>query len=65
MCWEYDYYGKEAVCACGKGKVIKHCYQANDDWNSRKSGCVGIEIQCPDWKTMPYKNNTEILSWPA
>ena len=47
MSWdriETDMYSK---CACGQGRVIKHCWQEDDDWNRSRSGISGYDIACP------------------
>lgn len=43
-----DYY-EESICACGKGKVIKHIYLVEkNDW-AGYTECEGnVEILCPD-----------------
>ena len=47
MCWEEEYI-EEAVCPCGKGKIIKKNYC--DDWNRYKSDNAIIECEECDKK---------------
>lgn len=46
--WDYD---EESLCACGKGKVIKHSYREDDDWNRAREGVTGVDILCPYCKS--------------
>lgn len=48
MSWGTYTYDKFSSCACGKGLVIQHCWQEDDDWNRSNSGYTGIDINCPD-----------------
>lgn len=41
---------ESAVCACGKGKVIRHYYFDMNDWNQIRDGYYGEEIQCNECK---------------
>lgn len=51
MSWERYDFDEQSPCACGKGKVVKHCYREDDDWNRSREGCTGVDIECPDCKS--------------
>lgn len=46
MNWDRYTYDKYSSWACGKGLVIQHCWQEDDDWNRSNSGYTGIDIDC-------------------
>ena len=48
MGWDRIEYDKHSNCACGKGQVIKRCWQENDDWNRSCIGVLGYEIECSE-----------------
>ncbi|MGP1405007.1 hypothetical protein [Filifactor alocis] len=50
MSWDRYDFDEQSHCACGKGKVIKHCYREDDDWNRSREGCTGVDIECSDCK---------------
>lgn len=58
--WEYNKYSK---CACGKGKVIAHCWHADDDWNRSESGINSIEISCHDCSKSYHVETVHRYSW--
>lgn len=58
--WTYDEYSD---CACGKGKIIAHCWQADDDWNRSESGINSIEITCHDCKKNYHLETIHRYSW--
>ncbi len=47
MSWDRYEYDEQSPCACGKGRVIKHRYMEDDDWNRIRSGTLGYDIECP------------------
>ena len=47
MSWDRMEYKEYAVCKCGKGRVVRHLYREDDDWNRTRYGCVSEEIECP------------------
>lgn len=51
MSWDRFEYIESAICACGKGTVIKHCYQEDDDWNRSRNGCTEVRILCQKCKS--------------
>ncbi len=48
MSWDRFEYDEIAKCRCGKGKIVRHMYEEEDDWNRSRGGCTGEEIQCPE-----------------
>ena len=48
MSWDSFEYDLSARCACGKGKVIRHILQRDDDWNRSETQCLGEKIHCAD-----------------
>lgn len=50
MGWDRYNFDEQSSCACGKGKVIKHCYCEDDDRNRSRTGRTGVDIECPDCK---------------
>ncbi len=48
MSWDIIEYDEFSNCACGKGKVVRHMQQRDDDWNRSETRCLGEEIQCVD-----------------
>lgn len=50
MSWDIINYDQTAQCACGKGKVVRHIEQRDDDWNRSETNCLGEEILCPECK---------------
>lgn len=48
MSWERTEYTENAVCACGKGKVVRQAYIEDDDWNGTRSGTILEEICCSE-----------------
>ena len=58
-----DYY-EEAICACGKGKVIKPIYLVEkNDWAGYNKYEGDVEISCPDCsKKYNYKRITKAVS---
>ena len=47
MSWEImDKWDEKSVCACGKGFVIRTCYEEGDDWDRYRSGVLKTEIKC-------------------
>ena len=57
MSWDRINTDKYSNCACGQGRVIKHCWQEYDDWNRSRNGVLGYDIECPN-----CKNNYHISS---
>ena len=54
MSWDRFERDEYSDCACGQGKVIKHCWQAEDDWNRYDSDVFGYDIECPNCKNIYY-----------
>ena len=48
MSWDIIEYDEFSNCACGKGKVVRHMQQRDDDWNRSETRCLGEEIHCAD-----------------
>lgn len=48
MSWDRTTYNEYSSCKCGKGKVVRHMYYEQDDWNRFRDGCTGEEILCTD-----------------
>ena len=46
MSWDRIEYTEYAVCACGKGKVVRHAYSESDDWNRSRDGIISESILC-------------------
>ncbi len=51
MSWDTINYDEASICACGKGYVIRHMQQRDDDWNRSETSCLGEELSCPNCKT--------------
>ncbi len=50
MSWDRFETDELSICACGLGRVIKHSWQKEDDWNRGYNGVSGYEIECPNCK---------------
>lgn len=50
MSWDRIEYMETAVCACGKGMIVRRAYIEDDDWNRSRSGIIEEEICCDDCK---------------
>jgi len=50
MSWDRTEYTETAVCACGKGKIVRRAYIEEDDWNRTQSGIISEEICCAECK---------------
>lgn len=48
MSWDRIEYDEFAKCKCGKGKVIRHMYREEDDWNRTREECTSEKIDCPE-----------------
>lgn len=48
MSWERTEYTETAVCACGKGKVVRRAYIEDDDWNRTRNGTISEGICCSE-----------------
>ena len=48
MSWDRIEYDEFAKCKCGKGKVIRHMYRVDDDWNRTREGCIIEKLDCPE-----------------
>lgn len=46
MSWDKFNYDETAICACGKGKVIRHMQQRDSDWNQSETYCLSEELLC-------------------
>lgn len=46
MSWERTEYEETAICACGKGIVVRRCYVEFDDWNRSRDGILSEKIFC-------------------
>jgi len=51
MSWDRFDYTETSNCACGKGKVTRHSYREDDDWNRTRYGTYGMDIECPECKS--------------
>ena len=61
MSWDTFEYDEFSNCACGKGKVIRHMQQRDDDWNRVETSCLGEEIECTECKEKFYIQH--IIRW--
>lgn len=50
MSWDRFERDEYSSCACGRGKIIKHSWQADNDWNRSESGVSGYDIECSNCK---------------
>lgn len=46
MSWDRTEYVETAVCACGKGTVVRHAYREKDDWNREREKIISEKIYC-------------------
>lgn len=51
MSWDKFNYDETAICACGKGNVVRHMEQRDDDWNRSETICLSEELVCTNCKT--------------
>lgn len=50
MSWDRVEYKETAICACGKGKIVRQAYTEADDWNRMRDGIISEEIVCAECK---------------
>lgn len=46
MSWDRTEYVETAVCACGKGTIVRHAYREKDDWNREREKIISEKIYC-------------------
>ena len=51
MSWDTSEFDLFSVCACGKGKVVRHVLQLDDDWDRTETSNLGEDILCPECKS--------------
>ncbi len=50
MSWDRTEYTETAICACGKGTIVRLAYIEDDDWNRTRGGIISEEICCTECK---------------
>ena len=50
MSWDRTEYTETAICACGKGTIVRLAYIEDDDWNRTQGGIISEEICCTECK---------------
>lgn len=67
MSWDRIEYDEFAKCKCGKGKVIRHMYREDDDWNRTREGCISEKLDCPEcsrkYHIEHYIQHYSCMSW--
>lgn len=63
MSWDRHNYDEQSKCACGNGKIIKHCWQADDDWNRSETGIYSIDFSCSNCDKNYHLEKIDRYSW--
>lgn len=66
MSWDKTYFKEEAICACGRGKVVRNACLADDDWNRQEYSFSNEIIKCDDCaKKYHIQHKTESVWKPV